>query len=87
MESKRISVTENDLLAAIREVKPVAPSAEWMTITEMVAAFQRSDPEIGSAGRVRRRLRLLEKDGKLERTEGPRRGVGSGRSVYYRLKP
>lgn len=72
----------NALLDALHDARPLPPPIPWATVEEMVGA---SDPKL-SVGQVRTRLKMLEKQGKVEHMRGPRRGNGTGVAHYYRLK-
>lgn len=76
-----MKISRNDLLEAIRAAKPSPPSEEWMTRKEIADAMKLT------VHQVKRRMDVLAKQGKVEKARAPRRGVGHGLCIYFRLKP
>lgn len=75
----------NSFLDALISVRPLPPGPEWQTIYELRDAAKARGEPIGLHG-IRRRIVALEKQGLVERQHAPRRGIGNGVAVYYRLK-
>ncbi len=78
--TKPITVTENELIEAMRDAIPLAPPAPWMTLHELMAALSLTEAQ------AHRRIGVLEQQGKLERQRAPNRGNKGGQSIYYLLK-
>ena len=75
-----MKITENELIEAMRQAIPVAPTGDWMTLRELIDKLGLTEAQ------AHRRIQVLDKQGRLDRQRAPNRGNRGGQAIYYRLK-